>query len=200
MLEPKRLRQIVPVAALVLAFVHLVWPSIAVDAITITLLFIAVVPWLAPLFKSLEFPGGWKVEFHDLQKAAARADSAGLLSTAMEAASQDEHLFQRVAEQDPNLALAGLRIEIEKRLVSLAQERGIDARKPGIGTLLRLLSEKQVFNSDEWSVLLDLVGLLNNAVHGAKVDHRAATWAIETGPRLLRALDQKLVDAKLFRS
>jgi len=47
---------------------------------------------------------------------------------------------------------------------------------------------------------MDLVGLLNNAVHGAKVDHRAATWAIETGPRLLRALDQKLVDAKLFRS
>jgi len=199
-LELKRLRQIVTAVALALAFVHLVWPRIAVDAITITLFFIAIVPWLAPIFKSIEFPGGWKVEFRDLQKAAARADSAGLLATAMEAAAQNEHLFQRVAEQDPNLALAGLRIEIEKRLVSLAQEKGIDARKPGIGTLLRELSEKQVLNSDERSVLMDLVGLLNNAVHGAQVDPRATIWAIDIGPRLLKGLDQKLVEAKVFRS
>lgn len=109
-MELKRLRQIVTAVALALAFVHLVWPRIAVDAITITLLFIAIVPWLAPIFKSIEFPGGWKVEFRDLQKAAARADSAGLLATAMEAATQNEHLFQRVAEQDPNLLESAIKI------------------------------------------------------------------------------------------
>jgi len=38
---------------------------------------VAVVPWFAPLFKSLEFPGGWKVEFQELQKAAIRAEQAG---------------------------------------------------------------------------------------------------------------------------
>lgn len=53
---------------LAMALVHLLWPSLAVDAITVTLLAIAVVPWLAPLFKSLELPGGVKVEFQELQR------------------------------------------------------------------------------------------------------------------------------------
>ena len=44
----------------------------------------------------------------------------------------------------------------------------------------------------ERSVLADMVGLLNNAVHGAKVDHRAASWAIDVGPRLLKALDERI--------
>ena len=47
------------------------------DAITLALLAIAIVPWLAPIFKSLEFPGGLKVEFQELQKAAQRALQRG---------------------------------------------------------------------------------------------------------------------------
>ena len=44
----------------------------------------------------------------------------------------------------------------------------------------------------ERSVLADMVGLLNNAVHGAKVDHRAASRAIDVGSRLLKALDERI--------
>lgn len=44
----------------------------------------------------------------------------------------------------------------------------------------------------ERAVIADLIVLLNKAVHGAEVDNKAAQWAIETGPRILRALDQKL--------
>jgi hypothetical protein len=43
-------------------------PDLKIDAITITLLFIALVPWLSPLFKSLEFPGGWKIEFKEMKE------------------------------------------------------------------------------------------------------------------------------------
>src|SRR5690349_17845222 len=105
----KRLRQVITLGALVLALTHLLWPSAAIDGISLALIVIALVPWLGPIFKSLEFPGGWKIEFQELQKAAVRAEQAGLLSPVPPQIASD-FSFQRVAEEDPNLALAGLRI------------------------------------------------------------------------------------------
>ncbi len=184
------LRGAITLAAIILAGAHLLWPHLAIDLITLTLLIVALIPWLAPIFKSLEFPGGWKVEFQDLKRAAERAEQAGLLAPVASTPTQLEYTFQRVAEEDPNLALAGLRIEIEKRLVALAERSGIDAGNRGIGPLLRMLSERQVLGQRERAVLADLTGLLNSAVHGASVDSQAASWAIEIGQRLLPALDE----------
>ncbi|HET6465725.1 MAG TPA: hypothetical protein VFH55_08975 [Nitrospiria bacterium] len=186
--QTRRLRWIVTLSALVFAGIHLIWPLMAIDVVTLTLLVIALVPWLAPVFKSLEFPGGWKVEFQELQKVAVRAEQAGLLA-AKDAAPQPEYTFQRVAEHDPNLALAGLRIEIEKRLVALAETHGVGVQGRGLGQLLRILAQRQILTDGERSVLSDLTELLNSAVHGATVDDRAAEWAMDVGPLILKALD-----------
>ena len=186
----KRLRQVVTLGALAVALIHLVFPQLAIDSITLVLLVIALVPWLAPIFKSLEFPGGWKVEFQELQKAAQKAEAAGLLAPAAPVAPDMEYSFQRAADQDPNLALAGLRIEIEKRLVALAQKTGIETRGRGVAHLLRVLNEHNVLDQQASSALADLTGLLNSAVHGASVDPQAAAWAINIGTRLLSRLDE----------
>jgi hypothetical protein len=37
-----------------------------------------------------------------------------------------------------------------------------------------------------------MVGLLNSAVHGGEVDARAASLAIDVGPRLLTSLDERV--------
>jgi len=189
----KRLRQVVTLIALALSLGHLVWPSLAIDVITVTLLAIAVVPWLAPLFKSLELPGGLKVEFQELQRAAERAEQAGLLAPpAPPVAPQVEYSFQRLTDEDPNLALAGLRIEIEKRLVALAEKHGVEVRGRGLKLLLRQLSAHQILSHEEESILTDLSGLLNSAVHGASVDRETAARATEVGARLLRKLDERV--------
>jgi hypothetical protein len=57
---------------------------------------------------------------------------------------------------------------------------------------MRGLTSRQAISSTEASVLNDMIGLLNNAVHGADVDARSARWAIEIGPELLAALDRRL--------
>lgn len=72
-----RLRQIVTPAALILAVVHVRFPCLAIDAIFLALLGIALLPWLVPLFKSLELPGGLKIEFQQLEVAAALGAAAG---------------------------------------------------------------------------------------------------------------------------
>jgi len=188
----KRLQiSITAIAGLIIA-IHLIWPSLAIDAITLTLIIVAAIPWLAPLFKSLEFPGGWKVEFKDLAKAKEKADEAGLLAPSADVNASLEYPFQIVAEDDANLALAGLRIEVERRLRELAQSAGISIQRAGVGRLMRLLFEKEILTKQEYSVLSDMIGLLNAAVHGAEVDSKAADWAMEVGPRLLKALDERI--------
>jgi hypothetical protein len=192
----KRLRQVVSLGALLLALAHIVWPQLAIDAVALALIVIAILPWLAPLVKSLELPGGWKVEFQELQKAASRAETAGLLA-AEPAEPEVLFSFQSIANRDPVLALAGLRIEIEKRLVQLTEARNLNvSRRPlGVGQLLRLLALAEVLTNEERSILADMVNLLNSAVHGAEVDPRAAAWAIDVGPRLLTSLDERVIEA-----
>jgi hypothetical protein len=59
---------LISAGALALAVVHLIWPGLEIDAVTLVLLAIAAVPWLAPIFKSIELPGGWKFEYQQIQQ------------------------------------------------------------------------------------------------------------------------------------
>ncbi len=194
MLTSQRKTQIaISCGSLLLAGLHLLWPGIRLDAVTLTLLCTAAVPWLVPLFKSLELPGGWKIEFQELQATEQRADKAGLLEEEAAGSGPDqEYSFQVVANRDANLALAGLRIEIEKRLISLADGAEIKRRRMGISSLLRSLSDREILSHEERSVLWDMIGLLNSAAHGASADQQHAQWVLDVGPRLLATLDKRI--------
>jgi hypothetical protein len=54
---------LISAGALILAAIHLLRPKANIDPVTIVLIAVAAVPWLAPVFKSIELPGGWKFEF-----------------------------------------------------------------------------------------------------------------------------------------
>ena len=190
-MDVARLRSWVTLGALAIALAHIVFPKLAIDAVALVLIVVAVVPWLAPLFKSVQIPGGWKVEFQELQDVAAKAGDAGLLSHAPPP-TETEYAFQSVAQRDPNLALAGLRIELEKRLVRLAEANDIGTAMQGMGRLLSELARRGILSEDEESVLSDLVHLLNAAVHGASVDPRATEWAMDVGPLLIQSFEEKL--------
>jgi hypothetical protein len=183
------LAKIVSLISLLLILLHLLFPKITLDTPTIILLLVAGFPWLAKILKSIELPGGLKIEFLELEKVRHEADKAGLLATPR--SIREEPAYLSIAQDDPNLALAGLRIEIEKRLKEVAKSRGLDADRQSIGYLLRRLPEGTL-SQQEYSVLSDLIGLLNRAVHGADVDPSAAQWAMEVGPRLLAGLDERI--------
>ena len=193
MTSQRKTQTAISCGSLLLAGLHLLWPGISLDAVTLTLLGGAAVPWLLPLFKSLELPGGWKIEFQELQATEQRADKAGLLDEEpADSGRAQEYSFQVVANQDANLALAGLRIEIERRLNSLADGAGIKRRKMGMSGLLRSLSDREVLSHEERSVLRDMIGLLNSAAHGASADQQHAQWVLDVGPRLLATLDKRI--------
>ena len=188
----RRIQWFITIASISLAIAHIKYPDVTIDAITLTLFIVAVVPWLAPLFKTIEFPGGWKIEFQDFERAKEKAKDAGLLTPEVGRGGGAEFAFQVVSSEDPNLALAGLRIEIEKRLNAIAESHDILVRNAGVGRLISILDQNQILDKRESSTLRDIIGLLNSAVHGADVDNKAFEWAMEIGPNLLFVLDEKI--------
>lgn len=183
------LRLTITCVALIGIALHMLFPCLKIDSITLGLLIIAMIPWLTPILKSVELPGGFKVELRDIGE---RAKNAGMLSTSSSDSKQHDFSFQLVAENDPNLALAGLRIEIEKRLIQLAEANSIKASNKGLGYLLRELAHHSLLSIEERSILADLTSQLNSAVHGAIVTKDASDWALNVGPKLLEALDERI--------
>jgi hypothetical protein len=177
--------------AIVFAIGHVLLPKMQIDGTTVALLVVAMLPWLGSIFESLELPGGTKIKYREqLEQVKEDARKVGLLGTPTE--KEERSAFAILAKEDPNLALASLRIEIEKRLVAIATKHGLGTERQSIGILLRRLKERKALSNEQASVLQDMIGLLNRAVHGADVGQQEAQWAIEIGPSLLAGLDSHL--------
>ena len=187
----KAMKWIITITAVVAALAHLIWPQLTIDAVTLGLILIALSPWLGSLYKAIELPGGLKIEYQDLEKTKERAEEAGLLSPRDGVGGGGPQFsFQYVSDRDPNLALAGLRIEIEMRLTWIAGAKGI-SHTGGVTRLIGILERENLLSPPESGALRDMIGLLNSAVHGANVDPRGAAWALEVGPGLLRVLEER---------
>jgi len=65
-IETMNKRNVIKIAITVVSIfgivIHLLWPYIKIDAATFGLLLLALIPWLAPIIKSIEIPGIGKVE------------------------------------------------------------------------------------------------------------------------------------------
>ena len=89
--------------------VRLIWPELKLDAVSLGLLFLALLPWATPLIKSAKLPGGIEITFQEVQSAGAKITGTSPSSMVVREPSP---VYLAVSERDPNLALVGLRIEI----------------------------------------------------------------------------------------
>ncbi len=139
----------------------------------------------------LKSVGGTRISRESLTK---EAEQVGLLAPKNETSKEPPYFFQTISEKDPQLALLGLRSEIEQRIIQLAEKHELTSTGKGLGKMLRDLQERRIFTGGEWSVITDMIGSLNNAAHTPNKDIRIETveWALEVGPRLLKTLDAKI--------
>jgi hypothetical protein len=202
MKEAKKIQILISAVAIATAIIHVTCPSLKIDAITLALVVLAVAPWLAPLIKTLELPGGIKFEFQDLERVAKEVAAAGLTNDKLADVRQD-YTFMDVAESNPGLAIAGLRIELEKSLKKLYElsRKGnlIISHYGSIFQLMNDLYDKQVITNQEKTALADMIGTLNKAVHGEELDYRATQWIIDIGPKILGSINNKIKKREIAR-
>lgn len=210
MIEHARLTRIrwgITIGAICLTLAHNVFPQVKLDTTSIILLIIALVPWLAPIVKSVELPGGFKIEVQDVKEATdkvtatvvepAEVNLSGMRTANVRGEDSDDSLvaLRQIFQSDPNLAMVGFRIEIEGRLATLARRYHLDPSRKSASQLLRMLQEKNVIPASAASGLADLIALGNQAAHGADVSPNAAQWVLEVSPRVLTTLDQLIANA-----
>ena len=182
------IQYVISIGSVLAAVTHLLFPELAIDAVTVTLLVVAVLPWLGHIFKSIEVPGLGRVEYHELERVESQAEQVGLLASEREG---QKYSFELVADSDPNLAMAGLRIEIERLLRTIAEAHRLPKIQIPLKRLVYTLRDHQVLTYEEASSLERIIYLLNSALHGAQVPPEAAKWVLDVGPRLLAALKTK---------
>lgn len=175
------------IVAVVILILRKLWPDL-LDATDLLILALALLPWLSSILKSVEFPGGGKIEFRDVQSAVSKVVVGSPVAVAERAAG---HYREISLSMDSNLALVGLRIEIERRVRQLAKRHGFEPQESLIRTI-RGLQIRGVLEGSRMSGLQELVMFGNRAAHGAAVDQEAAAWARDYGPQVLAVLDELL--------
>lgn len=174
------------------------WPDIfSFDKYSALLLFLLAIPLLAPFLKKAKWFGA---EF-DFKESIQNLSSLVEKSMASSKYKQnDRHINSffntlstdmalQLVEQDPNLALASLRIEIEKTLrlayYVLIDKNSSDSK--GLGFLIKELFENGIFDDHQRNALCEINILCNEAVHGGSISANDALEVIELTVRLSKS-------------
>ncbi len=179
----KYLGILVSILFIALAVAHLFLEQVTVDSITIILLVLASLPWLFPYLKSLELPGGIKVELKDALKKVESATP--------EATSED--VSSKYDGVNSSLAFVALRVEIEKTIRKYQTDLG--HKKSSLSIRLQILSNDGVISKPLSDALLEIVKLGNAAAHGQEIDSEEAELILMRSDSLLDKLEGSLKNA-----
>lgn len=124
----------------------------------------------------------------DLRKSHDLARKAGLLQPVKPVSKKPS--FLQIADDDPTLALAGLRIEIERRLKPLFRGKPLT----GLSEMIAELRATKILNNEQYIALDSVRKLLNWAAHDEPVEKQSSEWIFEYGPQLLAGLDKLIAE------
>lgn len=191
------------VAKLVLEYLRVVaWPSIAIWALWILR------PHMAEIIRRLRaasIPGGVSIDLTSeiesaqaisriLPNAVAPPDkidvpriplnemNARMISLGLDPSPSglDIGFYRRLADQDPNVALAGIRIELELQGRNLA--RGFNIELPhqiSVAAIFRQLQDKGAITADQNSLAQKVIRVCDAAIHGMGVSIEDANAIVD---------------------
>jgi hypothetical protein len=191
------------IARLVLEFIKvLIWPA---TVLVVALIFRVPIRAVLSRLRKAGLPGGVSIDFQEeieqakqlsvkveaqpvppnravvaaipLTEANARMISVGLRPTA---SGLDMSYYREIAQRDPNLALAGLRIELEVMASNLATGFKLSSTRPEpLARLLQRLVEHDAITNEQLQLTRKILRLCNQAVHGSRVTREEADEVID---------------------
>ena len=166
------------------------WPeSFALDKYSIGLLFLLAIPLLAPFLKRAKWFGAefdFKENIQQLDDLVEESNEEAKSVAEKTRPTEFIETFSaesamNLVEQDPNLALAALRMEIE-RILRVAYQTRINPELPGkysISFIIRELHKEEVIGNHQQEALHQIIRLCNEAVHGGNVSISDAIKVID---------------------
>lgn len=192
-------------AELILEYLKaLMWPAVALLAI---LLFKRELRELFGSVQRLRLPGGTELDWQKkLAEVEAAADKVESVTSVIDPSWNTKDRFQeqvkktdqkglqrsatdfdfsyyaQIAESDPNLSLAGLRMELERMLQNLAVANNIDINqhRTSPGRFSGMLRRMGILPEDQYHLLRTIIVVANGALHGRDVSKEDALRTIES--------------------
>jgi uncharacterized protein DUF4145 len=173
--------------------------AITVDTTSLFLVgFILLCPWLAAL-KRIKI-GDFEAEIDPAEVKRLTADISKALPELQQEAtptplgtSAAVEAVRQLAVSDPVLALAKLRIELERTLRRLHGRTSQSASSPRnvtLGRIIQDLAAHKALPQDLAASIRDVVAICNRAIHGEEIRSQDALAVAETGGELLEGLEQ----------
>jgi hypothetical protein len=155
----------------------------------------------ADLIRKIKF-GEFEAEIGRDEVAKAQAKVAVELPSSPDISTlASEERVLNLLREDPRLALAKVRIELEealKRLYSTTAESEPDWRRMSLGRVVDTLVSRDVLSGSIAGALRDVIALANRAVHGERVEPGAAEELAILGARLVQEI-QQVTQERLLR-
>lgn len=192
-------RKYAPLAEFGLIFALVIFDLLFPNLVVITWQLIAligllvVIPYI-PLIKKISY-GEWEAEIETLVKSAEKTVEAAEVSEEDEdiedRAANLEQMLQRQLEEDPKVALAKLRIELENVLKEFALQRGLEQNRDFIRfheVLEFLRQNAEVMDRDLYGDIRRVRDVANEAIHGGEIDTATARRIVQVGLRVLERI------------
>jgi hypothetical protein len=199
------------IGRLILEFVQaLVWPAVVVF---VALAFKKETQSLLNRLKSAKLPGGVSLDLNEqirevktlsdkvqetvseklqehkgkpsipLTEANARLIELGLRPSP---SGMDMNYYRDIALKDPNLALAGLRIDVDILTKNLARGFNVEFQeRDGTGRILRRLLEANAIDHSQFELVTRILSICNRAVHGTPVAYDQAQAVLDSAQTVI---------------
>jgi len=185
------------IIAIILLISHVLsFQKIVVDNTAITLLIIILLSPFISAIKKIKF-GDFEAEIHpkEVQKIQKEVDTQmEELSPTELKAMHESAVFEKIVDltnDDPVLALAKLRIEIEKIVTKLHAlidlESQMDQHYP-LSKMILDLKKNEFLSPKIFSPLREVVTICNRAIHGEDIRKEDAMTIVKTGLNLIKVL------------
>jgi len=167
--------------------------NISVDSTSILLLIIILIsPFIASV-KKIKY-GDFEAEIDpkEVQKIKTEADKNDELKKSDEETRPEIYAatesIRDLASSDPVIALAKVRIELEKVLNRLARIAGIEIKRPALGMLVKTLSNHEIISTGVGKSLTEVISICNRAIHGETISEDSANTIVSLGIDLLEEI------------
>ena len=191
----KIIQWLVFITGLILIIVHGFWPnSFAVDGFTVSILFILLIPSIAQYLRRAKIPGA-EFEFKDeirkteeiVQRSVEQAEKERTKGKRKFLPFETFKLSaaKELLDSDPVLALASLRIEIERKLRSISELLHLQTGKgTSPSKLIQVLKQKKILSSEQIEALQRIISMCNKAIHGSSISIEEAKEIIHLSEKL----------------
>ena len=173
-----------------------------IDNITLILLFLLFLLPYIPLVKR------WKFKYGDFEAEVTKEEIEKIESQLAKLPAKETDLskekildIRELAETDTQLALAKIRIEIEKQLKSLFNiylpENSHHASRLSPRLTVESLKKRNILESSLANVLQDVIQVANRAIHGEEISKENALKLVNTASKALSELEDVILNHAL---